>query len=201
MCFTATFGLQTSKPCRLRKFDAGYVCVCTDDYCDTLNLPELSNENEWMLTTSTESGQRFHFSFGNFESQPQTSSNATHCEINQNVLHDEVIGFGGSVTGAVSYLLSKLSLNLRECIYNGYYTNDSGLGYTLLRMPIAGCDFDLEPWVYNDSPANDLKLSNFTELHAKDVLRTHLIKELMNVTQNFDIKIVGVTWSSPRYCK
>lgn len=99
--FTSIFGLQTSKPCQLRKFDAGYVCVCSDDYCDTLNLPELSNENEWMLVKSTESGQRFNFSFGNFKWQHdniETISNETQCEINQNVLHHKVTGFGGSYT-------------------------------------------------------------------------------------------------------
>lgn len=202
--FTSTFGLQTSKPCQLRKFDVGYVCVCTDDYCDTLNLPELSNENAWMLVTSTESGQRFNFSFGNFKWQHdniETISNETNCEINQNILHHKVTGFGGSITGAVSYLLSKLSTNLRECIYKSYYTNDDGLGYTLMRMPIGGCDFDLEPWVYNSEPENDVNLSNFTELHPKDILRTNLIKELMNVSNNFDIKIIGVSWSPPKWMK
>lgn len=146
LCFTSTFALhqyQTSKPCQLRKFDAGYVCVCTDDYCDTLQLPELGDTSEWLLVTSTELGQRFNFSFGNFkppqhDNPIETSSNEIHCEINQNVLHHEVLGFGGSITGAVSYLLSKLSTNLRECIYNGYYTNDTGMGYTLMRMPIGG---------------------------------------------------------------
>lgn len=64
-----------------------------------------------------------------------------------------------------------------------------------------GCDFDLEPWTYNQIPENDVNLSNFTELHAKDVLRTNLIKQLMNVSQNFDIKIVGVTWSPPKWMK
>ncbi|XP_055305432.1 lysosomal acid glucosylceramidase-like [Sitodiplosis mosellana] len=206
ICFASALGSSTepSRPCRLRKFDAGYVCVCTNDYCDTLNLPEWSDANEWMLVTSTESGQRFNFSFGNFKRQhgnSATISNETHCEINQNVLHHEVLGFGGSITGAVSYLLSKLSANLRECIYKSYYTNDDGMGYTLMRMPIGGCDFDLVPWTYNETPENDAHLSNFTELHSKDVLRINLIKQLMNVSRNFDIKIVGVTWSPPRWMK
>lgn len=204
MCFASTiFGLQTSKPCQLRKFDAGWVCVCTDDYCDTLNLPELSNANEWMLVTSTESGQRFNFSLGNFkwENNTKTASNETQCEINQTVLHHEVIGFGGSISGAVSYILNKLPSNLRECIYKSYYTNDDGIGYSLMRLPIGGCDFDLEPWVYNEWPQNDLKLTNFSELHSYDVLRTGLIKELMTVSQNFDIKIIGVTWSAPLWMK
>lgn len=207
MFFTTIFGLQTQKPCELKKFDAGYVCVCTDNYCDTLNVPKLSKSNEWLLVTSTRSGQRFNFSMGEFHTKHDNDNNQAHSksktfmEINQNIVHQEVLGFGGSITGAVSHILSKLSTNLRECIYKSYYTNDDGLGYTLMRMPIGGCDFDLEPWTYHELPENDGKLTNFTKLHPKDLIRTDFIKQLMNVSRNFDIKIVGVTWSPPRWMK
>lgn len=201
---TTVFGVPTEKPCLLRKFDAGYVCVCTDDYCDNLKTPELSNATEWMLVTSTDSGQRFNISTGEFN--PQFDNEATNIaqtflEINQNVLHQEIVGFGGSFTGAVSYILDKLSKNLRDCIYNSYYSSDDGIGYSILRMPIGGCDFDLLPWTYNEHPENDSKLTNFTALHPKDVLRVGLLKELMNVSQNRNIKIIGITWSPPRWMK
>ncbi|XP_031621875.1 putative glucosylceramidase 4 [Contarinia nasturtii] len=192
--------LPTRKPCQLRKFNAGYVCVCTNDFCDTLNIPNMDNENEWLLVTTTESGQRFNFSFGKFNLQHDNPSK-TFMEIKKNALHHEIIGFGGSVTGAVSFILNKLPTHLRECIYKSYYTNDDGLGYTLMRMPIGGCDFDVEAWTYNELPLDDFELTNFTKLHPKDTLRTELIKELMNVSQNFDIKIVGVAWSPPRWMK
>lgn len=198
--FLITSGLPSQKPCQLRKFAAGYVCVCTRDYCDSLNGPKMDNESEWMLVTTTESGQRFNFSFGKFNLQHDNSSK-TFMEIKKNPLYHDIIGFGGSITGAVSYILNKLPTNLRECIYKSYYTNDDGLGYTLMRLPIGGCDFDLQPWTYNEIPENDLDLTNFTKLHPKDILRTELIKELMNVSQNFDIKIVGVAWSPPRWMK
>lgn len=198
---STSFGLYTSKPCQRKKFDAGYVCVCTNDYCDTLDVPELSNDDEWLLVTSTESGQRFNFSVGTFNFNQHINPSVTFVDINQNAVHHEIIGFGGAITGAVSYIINKLSTNLRECIYKSYYTKDIGLGYTMMRIPIGGCDFDLEPWVYNELPENDLKLSNFTKLHPIDLLRTQLIKDLMNATKNFDIKIMGATWSPPRWMK
>lgn len=204
MCVTSVLPFQTEAPCRLKKFDAGYVCVCSDDYCDTLNIPQSNNENEWMLVTSTESGQRFNFSFGEFRTQydsKQTNSSETFMEINQSIMHQKIVGFGGSFTGAVSFILSKLSTKLRECIYTSYFGNDDGVGYSMLRLPIGGCDFDLEPWTYNEFPVNDFQLSNFSELHPKDGLRTELIRECMNVSKNFDIKIVGVTWSPPKWMK
>lgn len=200
--------IKTEMPCRLRKMKAGYVCACTDWYCDSLKLPQLNDLNEWMLVTSTESGQRFDFLVGQFHlpherqngsnsppppSPPPPTTSIT-AEINQNIVYQEMLGFGGSFTGAVTHILNALPVNLRKCIYKSYYTMDHGLGYTLLRMPIGGCDFDTEPWTYNQYPENDIALSNFTKLHPNDMLRTEIIKECMKFTENNQIKIIGVSW-------
>lgn len=202
MFVAAALSLPTKQPCRLRKFAAGYVCVCTEDYCDTLSVPKQSADNEWMLVTSTESGERFNYSYGEFHNTVDAENSTDFfIEMNRNILHQEIFGFGGSITGAVSYILSKLPKSIQECIFKSYYTNDDGLGYSMMRMPIGGCDFDLEPWAYNEQPENDRKLSNFTKLHAKDILRTNQIKQLMNVSHNYDVKIIGVTWSPPRWMK
>lgn len=206
---SSVFGLSTERPCNLKKLNDGYVCVCTDSYCDSLNVPKLSNESEWMIVTSTKSGQRFNISLGSFQSTPQDMNQCNTCtnttknviEIDRTILHQKIIGFGGSITGAVSHILNQLSENLRECIYKSYYSTDYGIGYSIIRMPIGGCDFDLEPWTYNEYPENDIQLTNFTQLHPVDESRTALIRDLMNVTGQFDIKIVGATWSPPRWMK
>lgn len=198
--FSCVVCLKTELPCQLKKMDAGYVCVCTDTYCDSLNIPQLSGEMEWMLVTSTESGKRFDFTLGEFHlpngsNRTNSPTTKTFAEINQNIKYQSIVGFGGSFTGAVTYVLNSLkSPRLQECIYKSYYTNDFGLGYTIIRTPIGGCDFDLEPWTYNQYPENDMALSNFTELHPRDVHRTKIIKDCMNVTGNFDAKIIGVAW-------
>lgn len=71
----------------------------------------------------------------------------------------------------------------------------------MMRMPIGGCDFDLEPWAYNELPKNDKALSNFTELDARDMLKVQQIQKLRAAAQNDDIKFVGAAWSSPRWMK
>lgn len=197
MCFSCVLCRKPGLPCHLRKMEAGFVCVCTDSYCDSLKLPQLNSSNEWMLVTSSESGQRFEYSSGEFylphEMRIRTNLPSASAEIHQNIVYQEMLGFGGSFTGAVTYVLNALPTNLRECIYKSYYTQDYGLGYTLIRLPIGGCDFDVEPWAYSQqTPANG-KL-NFTELHPKDILRTEIIKECMNVAENFEAKIIGVAW-------
>jgi glucosylceramidase len=105
----------------------------------------------------------------------------------------KVIGFGNAFTGAVSYHLKSIP-DIKDHIYNSYFSNKTGLGFSVMRIPIGGCDFDFHPWAYNEAPENDLKLSNFTNLDPRDVERLEQLKDLMKVSGNSDIKIVGTAW-------
>lgn len=68
-------------------------------------------------------------------------------------------------------------------------------------MSIGGSDFDLEPWAYNEWPRNDLKLTNFTELDARDLQKIKQLKRLKIVAQMEDLKIMGAAWSAPPWMK
>lgn len=61
-----------------------------------------------------------------------------------------------------------------------------------------GCDFDLQPWAYNEQPIDDKDLSNFTKLDAHDLRRNEQIKELKKMAEIDDIKLIGTAWSAPR---
>lgn len=63
MVLICAFALQTQKPCRLRQFQRGSVCVCDDNYCDSLDVPEPKNL-EYVLVTSSSHGDRFSYSKG-----------------------------------------------------------------------------------------------------------------------------------------
>lgn len=91
--------------------------------------------------------------------------------VNDQTKFQTIVGFGGAHTGAVTYLLQQLPQSLQDSIYESYYSATKGLGYTITRVPIGGCDFDLAPWAYNESPVNDKKLSNFTQLNKHDMDR------------------------------
>lgn len=102
--------------------------------------------------------------------------------------------------GAVSHNL-KLVPNLQGHIYNSYFSNEVGNGFNIIRMSIGGSDFDLEPWAYNEWPQNDKTLSNFTKLDHRDEKIVEQLKQLMEVSKNKDIKLVGSAWSSPKWMK
>ena len=81
------------------------------------------------------------------------------------------------------------------------YFHKDGIAYNLLRTSIGGCDFDLEPWAYNEQPSNDRYLSNFTQLDARDLLKLKLIQRLKSVAVQNDIKIMAAAWSPPPWMK
>lgn len=215
------------KPCQLRQYPDGYVCVCNETYCDTTDVERPQQFGQFVSITSTKAGQRFAVTKGRFtpiNRYPEvirvarsidTSNDLDGFEtnetmswiseitltINREKQYQEIVGFGGALTGTVSYLLSVMPMSLRHAFYRNYYAKDEGIGYTMMRIPIGGCDFDFEPWAYNESPTNDIKLENFTRLDKRDVDRIEQINELKKVAQIDEIKLMGAAWSPPKWMK
>lgn len=119
--------------------------------------------------------------------------------INRTATYQKIIGFGGAFTGAVSQNLKELSSpELQNFVYESYYSKQKGNGYNLMRFPIGGCDFDVEPWAYNEFPEHDPYLTGFTKLDPRDLEKIDQINVLKRVADNYDIKLIGAAWSPPR---
>lgn len=71
----------------------------------------------------------------------------------------------------------------------------------MLRTSIGGCDFDLEPWAYNENPQYDKNLTNFDKLDPRDLLKIQQIKRIKLVAKIDDIKIIAAAWSPPPWMK
>uniref|UniRef100_A0A182IUS7 Glucosylceramidase n=1 Tax=Anopheles atroparvus TaxID=41427 RepID=A0A182IUS7_ANOAO len=201
-------------PCALRQYSSGSVCVCNVTYCDTLEFEDPTEPGSFVLVSSSAGGLRFAVVKGTFappnKRSPRTPSPTKRSSPTENDItitidaerrFQTVEGFGGAFTGAVSYNLAKLRAPLRESIYKSYYSKVVGIGYSFMRIPIGGCDFDLDPWAYNELPVNDAALSNFTKLDDRDLVKVSQIKELIDVTNNSDIRVIGAAWSPPRWMK
>lgn len=211
------------KPCQLREYPDGYVCVCNESYCDTFDVERPQLFGTFVSVTSSEAGQRFAVTTGRFTPHKypkviriERSTDITNeidelettlwdseitLTIDREKQYQKIVGFGGAFTGTVSYLLSVMPTSLRHAFYRNYYNQDEGIGYTMMRIPIGGCDFDFEPWAYNESPMNDIKLQNFTRLDKRDLDRIEQINELKSVAQIDEIKLMGVAWSPPKWMK
>lgn len=196
------FPSGASRPCALRSFPDGQVCVCNATYCDTLDEPLIPSSQDQVIVVTTgpvrintlglrisvafilfsnqtvfKDGRRLAVTNGKFyQNDHQVPKfNGTNNIVDATITIDEhtkyqtIIGFGGAHTGTVAYLLEQLPQSLQDFIYESYYSQKKGIGYTLTRMAIGGCDFDLSPWAYNERPLNDKNLSNFTKLDARDL--------------------------------
>lgn len=186
-----------SRPCIARSFPDGQVCVCNATYCDTLDeplIPSLEDQIivltsgavsvsvipkriKYLIINAFKDGSRFVVTNAQFSKNDRQviKFNGTENVIDAKITVNEatkfqsIIGFGGAHTGAVTYLLQQLPQSLQDFIYESYYSPTKGIGYTLTRVPIGGCDFDLSAWAYNEKPVHDKKLSNFTKLDRRDL--------------------------------
>uniref|UniRef100_A0A182NS10 Glucosylceramidase n=1 Tax=Anopheles dirus TaxID=7168 RepID=A0A182NS10_9DIPT len=188
-------------PCALRQYESGAVCVCNVTYCDTLEFTVPSELGSFLLVSSSRGGLRFAQAGGNFSRRTRHTAADVTVTLDPQKRFQTVEGFGGAFTGAVSHNLARLPVPLRESLYRAYYSRTEGIGYRFMRVPIGGCDFDLAPWAYNEQPADDALLSNFTLLDERDLQKVAQIKRLAQVTGNDDIRLIGAAWSPPRWMK
>lgn len=195
--------MNTSFPCVQKNVKFGIVCVCNNTYCDTLDILESNGSESFTLVTSSKDGDRFSYSEDFFSNKSiKVEKSVSSLYINTRVAYQQIHGFGTSITGAVSYVLSKLSPKLRECVYKSYFSSEVGIKYTLIRVSIGGTDFDFGPWAYNEFPEKDITLSNFTRLDRRDIERNIHIRDIISIAStNTSIKVLAAAWSGPRWMK
>lgn len=98
-------------------------------------------------------------------------------------------------------MFNRIDPNLKKSILESYFSKEKGLGFTFLRTSIGGCDFDLQPWAYNELPEHDASLTNFTQLDKRDLLKISIINEIKSILKTDDLKIVAAAWSPPKWMK
>lgn len=189
-----------SIPCNKRVYKTGIVCVCNVTYCDTLEFKHPEKFGEVLVVTSSRKGLRFK------QTETMFSINSSYVGtntfiINRQKMFQKIEGFGNAFTGAVSYHLDMMPQELQNFLYQSYFSTKIGNAFNMLRIPIAGCDFDIAPWAYNEVPKNDKTLSNFTKLDQRDLRKIEQINALKTISENNDIKLVGAAWSSPPWMK
>lgn len=216
--------------------------MCTADYCDYLDNPTLSSDDEFALISSSKKGLRFELNKGNFGSkdsyvikdyeEPDTEAAASNNTILSRLMdqalgnifsqtasttssitrsvnlnldrskrYQRIEGFGGSFTGAVSYLLENYKeQDIHDHLYKSFYAAN-GLGFNLMRMSMGGSDFDLGPWAYNEKPENETILTGMDQLDDRDVIRVEQIKRLRDISGVENLRIKAAAWSAPPWMK
>ncbi|KAG4065727.1 hypothetical protein HA402_012405 [Bradysia odoriphaga] len=197
------FEFQQRVPCKPLQVQHGQVCVNQANYCDTLEVPIKRSRNGYTLVTSSLSGDRFSYKYGRIIPSDQDGTSDASIEIDRQQKYDgcEFVGWGGGFSGAVSYVLDRLPRNIRSCVYRSYFSSYSGIGLSMLRLTMGGTSFDLEPWTYSEAPEHDVSLPTFTQLDPRDVQRNRQIKEILEVSERRDFKILSAPYSAPPWMK
>ncbi|CAK0847826.1 unnamed protein product [Prorocentrum cordatum] len=111
-------------------------------------------------------------------------------------------GFGGTFTDAASELFKSLDEDLQDAILEAYF-GETGIGYTLGKVPINSNDFSNETYSFDDA-ANDTDLEQFDHDVSHDVksiipMILEAQKKLADTEQ--EMHLLGVPWSPPGWMK
>jgi len=105
----------------------------------------------------------------------------------------EIVGFGGALTGSSCYNLSTCTNEIKEQILDEYLSKDK-MNYNICRISIASSDFNLKSYSYSNK--NDLSDFSIDE-DLKYVIP--VIKEAKK--RNPELKILASPWSPPSFMK
>jgi glucosylceramidase len=94
---------------------------------------------------------------------PLKESSIPVIKIDEKTRFQMIDGFGASFNEAGMICLNSLDPAIRDSVLRMLFDPESGAGYTLMKSPIAACDFaSAGPWYsYNDTPG-DTSMEHFT---------------------------------------
>lgn len=108
----------------------------------------------------------------------------------------KIIGFGGAFTEASAYNLLRINKEQRMKAIRSYFDPVDGLGYTIGRVSIHGCDFSLNSFLYIDD--YDDELESFSIKRDEPII--DLIKDA-SLVRGQNIKILASPWTPPFWMK
>jgi glucosylceramidase len=94
--------------------------------------------------------------------ETKTSATASF-QIDEKVKHQKMAGFGASIMEAGIMTLNTLPADKQEELLKALFDAKTGAGYTAMKTPIAGTDFQAAgPWYTYDDTPGDVELKNFS---------------------------------------
>ncbi len=82
-------------------------------------------------------------------------------ELDLSETYQTIHGFGGALTDAANVNLLDMEKDVRESVIEAYY-GVTGIGYSIGRLTIGGCDFSTHTYTYADDVVDDFKLEHFS---------------------------------------
>ncbi|GMR55429.1 hypothetical protein PMAYCL1PPCAC_25624, partial [Pristionchus mayeri] len=187
----------------------GY-CICSSSHCsppfDPPSISELHHGQALLYSTSL-SGDRLAKSRlvvmrrrqKWINGAPEASS-AVKFSIFPSEHRQTIIGFGGALTDSTVLNINNLTEHLQRKLMESYFGAD-GIGYSIVRIPIASCDFATHEYSYDDKEG-DFDLRSFA-LVPEDALKIKWARRAMELVEmeGRELKVLASPWSAPSWMK
>lgn len=107
-------------------------------------------------------------------------------------------GFGAAITGASAYNLKRMPQEARTKLLKETFSVDEGMGYSYVRVPIGGSDFNAKS-NYDYTCCDMTGIENFALTSDELDYIIPILKEILAINPN--LKVMGTPWSCPRWMK
>ena len=117
--------------------------------------------------------------------------------VSTDVTFQKHIGFGGAFTEAAAHNYINTKDENKKKIIEAYFNTEKGIGYTLGRTSIHGCDFSLEPYTYIED--GDYKLETF-DMSREDKAVVPMLEAACKEAGQL-VSLMCSPWSPPAFMK
>lgn len=107
-------------------------------------------------------------------------------------------GFGAAITGATAFNLMQMPKDRRLQLLEETFSVDKGMGYSYVRVPIGGSDFNARS-NYDYTCCDQEGIENFALQSDEVDYIIPVLKQILAI--NPDLKVMGTPWSCPTWMK
>ncbi|XP_072316396.1 lysosomal acid glucosylceramidase [Eucyclogobius newberryi] len=195
--FLSTHVRTESTKCVAKDFGHGsVVCVCNATYCDDMMVGALPPVGKYSSYLSNMAGSRFEPGQGAFWTN--STGSRVRITISRSQKYQKIMGFGGAMTDAAAINIMSLSSAAQDQLLRQYFSS-RGIGYTVVRVPVASCDFSTRLYTYADTP-NDYRLDRFS-LAPEDTQRKIPLLQRAQRMSPGPLALLASAWSAPAWMK
>uniref|UniRef100_A0A1I7YW22 Glucosylceramidase n=1 Tax=Steinernema glaseri TaxID=37863 RepID=A0A1I7YW22_9BILA len=184
-----------------------FVCVCNATVCHTLPDDDAwGRQQQLTMFTTSKEGKRFERSIWNFVSKKSdllrqqlgdTFDNEITVGRPRRSSHTLIKGFGAALTDAAAINLNSLDEAAKDKLISAYFST-KGSEYSIVRIPIASCDFSTREYSYAEVEG-DTTLKHF-KLVDEDGWKVGYLKEFQKRSSH-GLYVFASPWSAPGWMK
>ncbi|KAG9461687.1 hypothetical protein GDO78_016003, partial [Eleutherodactylus coqui] len=193
-CLSAALGWR---PCVPQGFGhSSVVCRCNATYCDNVEPEALPAPGGFTVYESSRTGKRLKRSEGPVvKKQGPPGLTLT---LDDRKRFQVMKGFGGAVTDSAAMNILAVSAGCRDNLLRSYFSEE-GIGYSVLRVPMASCDFSTRIYTYLDEDG-DFELKTFSIQEEDLKLKIPVIQRAKALSSQ-PLALFASPWTAPPWMK